>query len=190
MSTGQLPLSSPSFLDIARLRTGLSLVLSVLNKTKQTKKKSSFKHQWPETKASFPVKVTDENHETNIKNTTVLALTRCLLEHKIITKTITTDDWKVLSFIWTTGSVFVPFERKENQEETKRWSLDSESGSSYFSMSNPLWARLSERMKDLCCAVCTPRFHIYSECTGAGRMEGTKEGWGKWSENTLDVAKG
>lgn len=46
-----------------------------------------------------------------------------------------TDDGKVLSFFFSpTGSGFVPFDGKENQAETKRWSLDSESVSSYVSI--------------------------------------------------------
>lgn len=53
-----------------------------------------------------------------------------------------------MSFIWPTGSVFVPFDRKENQaEKREKWrSLDSESVSSYVSMSNPLC--LQEGMKE------------------------------------------
>lgn len=59
----------------------------------------------------------------------------------------TNNKWKVLSFIRTTGSVFVPFDRKENLADTKRRSFDSVSVISYISMSNPLWTHLQEGMK-------------------------------------------
>lgn len=78
MSTGQLLLSSPSFLDIARLRTGLSLVWRA--KLKQ-KKRKIFQTPVKNKRQVSLLKVTDINmKQTNIKNTTVLALTRCPLD--------------------------------------------------------------------------------------------------------------
>lgn len=150
MSTGQLPLSSPPFLDIARLRTSLSLVWCAKLK-KQTNKQKKKIFQTPVTKNKGRVSLLKSqikiwNKQTNM-NTTFLALTRCLLDWaKRNKRKHTTDDRKVLSLIWPTGFVFVPFDRKENQAETKRQSLDSESVSSYVSTSNPLC--LQEGMKE------------------------------------------
>lgn len=92
------------------------------------------------------------SHETNIKNTTVLALTRCLLEREKNEENIQ-QMTGIESFIWTGGSVFVPFESKENQEETKRPSLDSESGSSYFFFSMSILCERARKKEWRTCVV-------------------------------------
>lgn len=58
----------------------------------------------------------------------------------------TNNRWResLVFFIWPTGSDFVPFDRKENQAETKRRVTVSQS----VPMFNPLWTRLQEGMKE------------------------------------------
>lgn len=63
MSTGQLLLSSPSFLDIERLRTGLSLVWCAKVKQKRNLLNTSEKEK--KKKAGVPVKSHRYKHETN-----------------------------------------------------------------------------------------------------------------------------
>lgn len=173
MSTGQLPLSSPSFLDIARLRTGLSLVWCAKRKQEQknfqtpVKKKGRCPCQKSQTQ-------TNKHKEHNGLGTDKMSV-------RLSEKIKKTQPMTGKSFIWPTGPVFVPFDIKENQAETNTRSLDSESVSSCVSMSSPLWTHLQEGMKEP--ALWRPYSQVphlqWAHRWGGRRKEGKRNGWGK-----------
>lgn len=167
MSTGQLLLSSPSFLDIARLRTGLSLVWCA-----KTKNKKSFKHQW-KTKAGVPVKVTDKNmKQTNIKNTTVLALTRCPLDwaknkentQQMTGKSRLSSDQQVL-FLF-------PLREKKTKQRPRKDPKTVSQSVPMFPCPIHCEHVCKKEWRNHHCGVRTPRFHIYSERTGGWEENG------------------
>lgn len=171
MSTGQLLLSSPSFLDTERLRTGLSLVWCA--KVKQ--KNKSFKHQWKR-KAGVPVTSHRYTHETNKKNTTVLALTRCPLDRAKNKNKIKTYNrrWESLVFHLTNRFCFCSLWQRRNPSRHRETILRQWVSQVLCFHVQPKVNTSARRNEGT--SIHTPRFHIYSERTGVcgRRKEGKR----------------
>lgn len=172
MSTGHL-ISLPSFLDITRLRTGLSLVWCP--KTKEISNISE------KQKAGFPVQFTRKHKtEHNSLGTDKSPLDRAKRKKKL------NNRWQERSFIWATGFGFVPFDRKETQTDASRWAWNSVN---YF-LHCPITSEHNSKKewKNQCWGVHAPRFHTDSKHTGCSGRGRKKWGGKKWM-NTPNVAR-
>lgn len=114
MSTGQRLFSSPSFLDIARPRPGLSLVWCALNPKNKLLNTSQKQRQVSLLKSHTKTE-TKQHKEHNNLGTDKVSIR--LSENK---ENVDSRQESLVFYLSPTGSVFVPFDWKENQAESKR----------------------------------------------------------------------